>query len=189
MLLNCGVGEDSWESFGLQEIQPIHPKGNQSEAVTTILWPLDAKNWLLVKDPDAGEDWRQEEKGTKEDEMVGWHHWLDGLEFEQASGVGDGQGGLVCCSPWCYKELDTPEWTEVVTEKKSTSPHSQHVFPVVEKHYKRRLSVQFSSVSHSVVSDSLQPHESQHARPPCPSPTPGVHSNPRPLSRWCHPAI
>ena len=69
----------------------------------------DVKNWLIGKDPDAGKDWRQEEKGTTEDEMVGWHHWVNGLEFEQALGVGDGQGSLVCCSPWGRKESDTTE--------------------------------------------------------------------------------
>ena len=102
-----------------KEIQPVHPKGNQSwifigrtdaEAETPIVWPPDAKNWVIGKDPDAGKDWRQEEKGTTENEMVGWHHWLDGHEFEQALGVGDDQGGLVCCSPWGLKELDTTEW-------------------------------------------------------------------------------
>ena len=101
-----------------QEIQPVHRKGNQSwifiertdaEAETPILWPPDAKNWLIWKDPDAGKDWRQE-KGTTEDEMVGWHHWLNRHEFEQAPGVGDGQGGLSCCSAWDCKELDTTEW-------------------------------------------------------------------------------
>ena len=92
-----------------KEIQPVYPKGNQSwifigrtdaEAETSILWPPDAKNWLIGKDPDAGKDWMQEEKRTTEDEMVGWHHWLNGHEFEQAPGVGDGQGGLACCIPW-----------------------------------------------------------------------------------------
>ena len=95
-----------------KEIQPVHPKGNQSwifigrtdaEAETPTLWPHDVKNGLLWKDPDTGEDWRQEEKGMTEDEMVGWHHWLYGHEFEQAPGIGDGQGSLVCCSPWCLK--------------------------------------------------------------------------------------
>ena len=99
------------ESLG--EIQPIHPKGDQSwiftgksdaETETPILWPHDAKIWLIGKDPDAGKDWRQEEKdemrwGWDEDEMVGWHHWLDEHEFEQAQGVGDEQGRLECCSP------------------------------------------------------------------------------------------
>ena len=73
-------------------------------------WKTDAKNWLIRKDPDAGKDWRQEEKGTTEYEMVGWHHWLNGHEFEQAPGVGDGQGSLACCSPWGHKELDTTAW-------------------------------------------------------------------------------
>ena len=91
MALNCGVGEDFWESLGLQEIQPVHPKREQSwvfigrtdaEAETSILWLPDAKSWLTGKDPDAGRDLGQEEKGTTEDAMAGWHHWLDGHEFE-----------------------------------------------------------------------------------------------------------
>ena len=102
-----------------KEFQPVNPKGNQSwifigrtdaEAEIPILWPPDAKNWFIGKDPDAGKDWRQEEKGTTEDAMVEWHHWISGHEFEQASGVGDGQGSLACCSPWGWKELDTTEW-------------------------------------------------------------------------------
>ena len=102
-----------------KEIEPVHPKGNQSwifigrtdaEAETPILWPPDAKNWLIGKDLDAGKDWRWEEKGTTEDKMVGWHHWLNRNEVQSTMGVGDGQGGLVCCSPWCHKELDTTEW-------------------------------------------------------------------------------
>ena len=107
------------------EIQLVHPKGNQSwiftgrtdaEAEAPILWPPDAKNWLIGKDPDAGKDWRQEEKGTTEDERVGWHHRLSGHEFEQAPGVVDEQGGLACCGPWGRKESDTTErlnWTEL----------------------------------------------------------------------------
>ena len=94
-----------------KEIQPVHPKGNQSwiligrtdaEAETPILWPPDVKNWLIWKDPDAGKDWRQEKKGKTEDAMVGWNHWLNGHEFEQAPGVG-GPGSLACCSPWGCK--------------------------------------------------------------------------------------
>ena len=81
-----------------------------TEAETPILWPLDVKNWLTGKDPDAGKYWRQEEKGTTENEMVGWHHQLNGHEFEQALGVGDGQGSLEFCSPWGCKELDMTEW-------------------------------------------------------------------------------
>ena len=126
MLLNCGVGEDSWESLGVQRApQPVHPKGNQPwifigrtdfEAETPILWPPDAKNWFIWKDPDAEKDWGQEEKGITEHEMVGWHHRLNGTEFEQTPGVGDGQGGLLCCSPWGHKDSDTTEqlnWTEL----------------------------------------------------------------------------
>ena len=124
MLLNCGVGENSESPLDCKEIQGVHPKGNQSwifigrsdvEAEAPILWPPDAKNWLIRKDPDAGKDWRREEKGTKEDAMVGWHHQLSEHEFASTPGVGDGQGGLACCSPWGCKELDTTEqlnWTE-----------------------------------------------------------------------------
>ena len=102
-----------------KEIQPINPKGNQSwifigrtdaEVETPIVWPLDAKDQLIGRDPDAGKDWMQEEKGMTKDEMVGWHHQLDRHEFEQAPGVGYGQGSLVCCSPWYHKESDTTEW-------------------------------------------------------------------------------
>ena len=101
-----------------KEIQPVHPKGNQSwifigrtdaEAETPILWPPDEKSWLIWKDPDAGRDRRQEAKGTTEAEMAEWHHGLNGHEFEQALRVGDGQGSLVCYSPWGHKELDTTE--------------------------------------------------------------------------------
>ena len=108
-----------------KEFKPVNPKGNQSwiffwrtdaEAETLILWPPDVKNWLLGKDPDAGKDWRQEEKGMTEDEMVGWHHQLNGHEFEQALGGGDGQGSLACCSPWGHKESDTTEWLDWLTD-------------------------------------------------------------------------
>ena len=101
-----------------KEIQPVNLKGNQpwiftgrtdAEAQTPILGPPDAKSWLTGKDPDAGKDWRWEEKGTTEDEMVGWHHRLDGHEFEHALGAGDGQGSLACCGPWGHKDLDTTE--------------------------------------------------------------------------------
>ena len=102
-----------------QEIQSVHPKGDQSwifigrtdaEAEASILWPPNVKNWLIGKDPDAGKDWRQEEKGTMEDEMVRWHHQLNGHKFEQALEVGDEQGSLACCSPWGHKELDMTKW-------------------------------------------------------------------------------
>ena len=106
-----------------KEIQPVHSKGDQSwvfsgttdaKAETPILWPPHAKSWLIGKDSDAGKDWGQEEKGTTEDEMAGWRHWLYGHEFEWTPGVGDGQGGLACCNSWGRKELDTTErlnWT------------------------------------------------------------------------------
>ena len=108
-----------------KEVQPVHSKGDQSwvfiwrtdtKAETPILWPPHVKSWLIGKDSDAGRDWMQEEKGTTEDEMAGWHHWLDGHEFEWSPGVCDGQGGLACCDSWGCKESDTTErlnWTEL----------------------------------------------------------------------------
>ena len=101
-----------------KEIQPVHSKGDQSwvlfgrndaKAETPVLWPPHAKSWLIGKDSDAGRDWGQEEKGTTEDETAGWHHQLDGCEFEWTPGVGDGQGGLACCNSWGCEELDTTE--------------------------------------------------------------------------------
>ena len=112
------VEEDSWESHGLQDTQPVHSKGDQScvflgrndaKAETPVLWPPDAKSWLTGKDPDAGRDWGQEEKRMTEDEMARWHRWLGGHEFEWTPGVGDGQGGLACCNSWFRKESDTTE--------------------------------------------------------------------------------
>ena len=92
----------------LKEINPEYSlEGWMGEAETLVLWPPDVKDWLLGKDPDAGKDWRWEEKGTTEDEMVGWHHRLDGHEFEQAQGVGDGKRSLACCSPWGCKKSET----------------------------------------------------------------------------------
>ena len=108
-----------------KEIQPVHSKGDQSwvffgrndaKAETPVLWPPHIKSWLIGKDADAGRDWGQEEKGTAEDEMAGWHHWLDGHDFEWTPGVGDGQGDLACCSSWGCKESDMTErlnWTEL----------------------------------------------------------------------------
>ena len=101
-----------------KEIQPVHPKGNQFwkfigrtdvEAETPIFWPSDGKSWFIWKDPDAGKDWGQEEKGMTEDKMVGWRHRLNGHGFGWTPGVGDGQGGLVCCSSWGLKDSDTTE--------------------------------------------------------------------------------
>ena len=119
MLSNCGAGEDSWESLGCKEIKPVNPKGNQpwifirrtnAEAEAPKFWLPDTKSQLTGKDPVAGKDWRQEEKGTTEDEMARWYHWLNGRESEWTPGVGDGQGGLACCESWSRKELDMTEW-------------------------------------------------------------------------------
>ena len=109
-----------------KEIQPVHSKGDQpwvfigrTDAETPILWPPEAKSWLIRKDSDAGRDWGQEEKGTTEDEMAVWHHWLNAHEFRWTLGVGDGQGGLACCNSRGRKESDTTEqlnwlnWTEL----------------------------------------------------------------------------
>ena len=136
MLLNCSKNWCFWiavsektlkNPLDYKEIQPVHPKGNQSwifigrtdaKAKTPILWSPDEKNWLTGKDPDTGKDWRQEEKATTEDEMVGWHHQLNGHEFDQAPGVGDGQGDLACCSPWVTKNRtwlrDCTDWTIII---------------------------------------------------------------------------
>ena len=113
-----------------KEIQPVSSEGgqfwrksaldffgrNDAKAETPVLWPPHAKSWLIGKDSDAGRDWKQEEKGMTEEEMAGWHHWLDGCESEWTPGVGDGQGGLVCCDSWGREESDTTErlnWTEL----------------------------------------------------------------------------
>ena len=109
-----------------KEIQPVHSEGDQpwvffgridAKAETPVLWPTHVKSWLIGKDSDAGRDWGQEEKGMTEDEMAGWHHRLDGREFEWTPGDGDGQGGLACCDLWGHKELDTTEqliWSDLI---------------------------------------------------------------------------
>ena len=125
MLLNCGVGEDCWESLGLQgdPASPFWRRSalgflwrNDAKAETPVLWPPHAKSWLIGKDSDAGRDCGQEEKGMTEDEMAGWHHWLDGRKSEWTPGVGDGQGGLACCDSWGHKELDTTEQLNWLTD-------------------------------------------------------------------------
>ena len=147
------------------------------------------------------------------DEMVRWHHWLNGHEFGWTLGVGDGQGGLACCGSWGRKELDMTDWLNW-TEKKEITQNTQictcwpsyctpdqFYFLGLQNIYRQWLQPQNEKIlllgrkvmtnlvqfSCPVMSDSLQPHELQHTRPPCPSPTPGVHPNPCPLSRWCHP--
>ena len=123
MLLNCGFGEDSSESLGLQGDPTVHHEGdhpwdffggNDAKAETPVLWPPHVKSWLIGKDSDAGRVWGQEEKGTTEDQMAGWHHQLNGLESVWIPGVDDGQGALACCSSWGRKESDKlSDWTEI----------------------------------------------------------------------------
>ena len=129
MFLNRGVEKTLKSPLDCKEIKPVNTNGNQSwifigrtdaEAETPKLWAGDGKNWLIWKDPDVGKDWRWEEKGITEDGMVGWHHWLNGHKFEYTLGVGDGQGGLVCCSSWGLKESDATEqlnWIELMNFK------------------------------------------------------------------------
>ena len=125
MLLNCVVGEDSWESLGLQG-DPTSPfwrrltwgffGRNDVKAETPVLWPPHVKSWLIGEDSDAGRDWGQKNKGTTEDEMTGWHHWLNGCKSEWTLGVDNGQRVLACCDSWGRKESDTAEqlnWTEL----------------------------------------------------------------------------
>ena len=130
MLSNCGAGKTLESPFDCKEIKPIHPKGNQpwifigrtdAEAEAPILWPPDANSLFTGKDPDAGKDWRWEEKGMTEDKMVGWHHWLNGHESEWAPGDSEGQEGLACCSPWGCKESDMTEWLNNNKSRKQVS--------------------------------------------------------------------
>ena len=146
MLLNCGAGENSWESLGLQG-DPT----NQSwrKLILNIHWKDWYWSWnsntlatwceelTLRKDPGAGKDCRQEEKGTIEDEMARWHHWVDRHEFEQTLGVDDGQGSQACCSPWGHKELDTTEWqnwTEVKICIKSDKNIETHLYLNIQRY-------------------------------------------------------
>ena len=132
MLFNCSVGENSWSPLDCK-IKPVNSKGNQSwifiertgaETEAPVLWPPDVKTWLTGKDPDAGKDWGRREKGMTEDEMVGWHHQLSRHGFEQTAGAGDGQGGLVRCSPWGLRESHTlSDWTELIYYIKLCAGH------------------------------------------------------------------
>ena len=166
MLLNCGVEKALESPLDCKDMKPLHPKGNQSwifiertdaETEAPILCPLDAKNWLTGKDPDAGKDWRQEEKGMTEDEMAGWHHQLDGHVFEQTLGVGDGLEGLACCSPWGRKELDMTEqlnWTDVM----NIADHKLSLWIRVlllagrrEMNWRRQLAVSSTTTSSNLI--------------------------------------
>ena len=210
-----------------KEIQPVNPKENQSwifigrtdaEAGTPILWSPDMKNWLIWKDPDVGKDWRQKEKGTTGDEIVGWHHQLNGHEFEQAPGVDDGQGSLVCFSPWSSKQLNTTErlnWTDISINlnllvallklsniglpdwwhvKLSGYFLSSYVYLTNNVHYLHRMIFITSCdllllFSHWIVSESSRPHRLQYSWPLCPSPSPEVCPSSCPWFQWCHPVI
>ena len=117
-----------------KEIEAVNPKGNQpwtftkrtdTESEAPILWPPDAKNWLIGKDLDAGKDWRQEVKGMMEDEKIGWQHQLNGHEYEQTPGDGAGQGRLACCSPWGLKESDTTDQMNNIIQEDAQSPYSK----------------------------------------------------------------
>ena len=112
MLLNCMLQKTLESPLESKEINPVDPKGNQpwifigrtdAEAEAPVLWPLDVKSWLIGKDPDAGKDWGQEEKRVRADEIVGWHYWLNGHEFEQTPGDSEGHGSLICYSPWGFR--------------------------------------------------------------------------------------
>ena len=148
-----------------KEIRPVHPKGNQSwifigridaDAETAILWPPDAKNWLIWKDPDAGKDWRQKEKGTTEDEMVGWHHWLNGHESEQTLGDGEGQRSLAGYSPRGHKELDTIErLTHFHVHCHSTISSSVIPFSSCPQSFPASQSFQGGSYLHQVAKASI----------------------------------
>ena len=162
-----------------------------------------SKSWLIGKDSDAGREWRQEEKWTTEDEMAGWHHWLDGHESEWTLGIGDGQGGLAYCDSWGCKELDTTEWLnwtelylriylqgncgETDIENRLMDMWRGEDRVRCRERVTWKLTFISGQFSHSVESDSLWPQNSQHARPPCPSPIPRVHSDSRPSTQWCHP--
>ena len=140
MLLNC-VLKTLERPLDCKETQLVHRKGNQSwiftgrtnaEAETPIPWPPDVKNWLIGKDPDAGRDWGQEEKRATEDEMVEWHHRLNGHEFEQAPGVGDGQESLANYSLWGHRESDVTEWLNWTVFPCPPSPASPFHSPTGE---------------------------------------------------------
>ena len=160
------------------ERKPVHPKGNQpwiftgrtdAEAETPTLWPPDAKNWLIGKDLDAGKDWRQEKKGTTEDEMAGWHHRLNGHEFEKSPGVGDGQGSLACCSPWGRKESDTTvtelNWSLTVNVVEMESViHLWNFLPYIKGQscllvLSRRYRCSNKEVGHCLWLNSVRNHE------------------------------
>ena len=183
MLLNVMLEKTLESPLDCKEIQPVHPKGKQSwifigrtdvEAETPILWPSDVKSWLIWKDPDAGKDWRWEEKGTTEDAIVGWHLRLNGHEFGWTPAVGNGQGVLACCSPWGYKELDVIERLNR-TESCSSSPLKISQWSDRSPHLSSIL-----DLSESLF--SFQKHKVDPSPPPLPLPPVGFVSLPD--TRW-----
>ena len=164
--------ETSESPLDSKEIWAVNPKGNQSgifigridaEAETPIFWPPDAKNWLIRKDPDAGKDWRQEEKWVTEDEMVAWHHQLNGDEFEQAPGVGEGQGSLVCCSPWGCRirhdrvtELNWTPWETALPPQGEKGEYLCHLASLLAQTVKNMLAMWETWVQLLSRKDSLE---------------------------------
>ena len=147
-----------------KKIQPVHSKGDQSwvlfgrndaKVETPVLWSPDAKSWLIGKDSDAGRDWGQEEKWTTEDEMAGWHHWLNGREFEWTLGVGDGQGGLACCDSWGCKESDTTEWL-IWSDLILPVINAIHIYcEIIENIQKQKIKIIFSTTTRSCLHFSM----------------------------------
>ena len=168
-----------------KEIQPVHPKGGQSwvfigridvEAQTPMLWPPHvkswligpphAKSWLIGKDPDAGRDWGQEEKGTTEDEMAGWHHRLDGHGFGWTPGGGDEQGGLTCCDSWGHKELDTTERLNWTGNYKSDLFSFEFVFDVFSTFATSCHTTQWFAINMSIYFRIISTMDRYHLSPP-----------------------
>ena len=174
------VLEKTFESpLNSKEIKPGNPKGNQSwvftgrsnaEAETLILWPPDAKSWLIGKNLDAGKDWGQEDKGTTEHEMVGWHHWINGSEFEQTPGDSEGQESLACCSPWGCKELDMTKWLDNNKRGWQKRKNSQTVKPrLLKTNGWSSRSKGVETLLHQVTHPTIYPMEFQNSCWPKPA--------------------
>ena len=154
-----------------EEIQPVHPKGDQSwvfigrtdvEAETPILWPPDSKIWLIWKEPDAGKDWGQEEKGTTEDEMFGWHHWLNAYGFGWTPRVDDGQGGLACCGSWGSQRVKHDWATELNWGAEHTHPCT-HMRQINRKKLKQKFKYMGKTQENWVICQNRQsPHLKYH---------------------------
>ena len=187
MLLNCGVGEDSWESLGLQGDPPVHSEGDQpwdffgrtdAKAETPVLWPRHAKTWLIGKDPDAGRDWGQEEKGTTEDEMAGWHHQLMDVSLSELLAiVMDREAWRAVIHGVTKSRTRLSDWSDLIWSVGQVNHPNIHQS---SGWYRNKVGHQFSSVQSLSRARLFVTPGSQHARPPCPSPSPGVHSNSRP---------